>query len=242
MNRALSLCGLPNINTAPGEIALDSHIHTMFSHCSISMPERILRSAVKRGLGAIAIMDHNSIRGATDTLLCADYLKSIGELPSDFVVIPGVEINSSIGHVGALFVDEIFPMGLCPEKLVDLIHDAGGLAVACHPYHSTGIGDAIFDAPFDVVEVECGSVFGKDLVRQNRMLISDPRLSNVTKIGSSDAHYVSAIGCCYTVFKNVGEPTLGSARYALENGNTRAEVSDACTRMRKLLGLIPKLK
>lgn len=241
VNHAVSLVGSPKIELGPGEIAMDSHVHTLFSHCSISQPETLIRRAVKLGLGAICIMDHNDIRGALDAMQCADDLKRRGIIPESFILIPGTEINSTVGHIGALFVTEKLPMSLTPRETVRAIHDAGGLAVAVHPYHSTGICDAVFEAPFDAVEVECASVFGADLVSKNAALATDPRLANVTKIGSSDAHYVRAIGTCYTVLK-VDEPTPDGVRQAILTGRATPKSSAPCRRLRKLLGGIPKLK
>ena len=240
-NRALSLAGRPSVGICPGEIAFDPHIHTLFSHCSISQPERIILDAVRLGLGAVGIMDHNSIRGALDCVRCGQYLKSAGRIPQDFLVIPGVEVNSTIGHVGALFVECDLPMGLEPVEIVKAIHNAGGLAVAVHPYHSTGIGDAVFDAPFDAIEIECGSVFGSRLVKRNRELASDPRLSRAAKLGSSDAHYVRAMASCYTIARIKGTPTLAALKRAIASGNCQPMTSRPYDRLARLLGLIRKL-
>lgn len=241
LNRALACSGRPRIVTGPGELAFDPHIHTLFSHCSISQPIRLIREAVRLGLGAIAVMDHNDIRGALDATMCAQYLKSRGEIPEDFLVVPGVEVNSTIGHVGALFVTENLPMPLAPTDLVKAIHDVGGIAVAVHPYHSTGIGDAIFDAPFDAVEIECGSVFGRGLIQRNRELLRDPRLAGVAKIGSSDAHYTRAMASCYTLVRGMSHPTLDSLKQAILTGDCEPRASKPYERVSRLLGSIHKL-
>ncbi len=245
----MSAAGRPTISIdRPGNdvrdeqyCAFDPHIHTLFSHCSISQPERLIREAVRLGLGAIGVMDHNDINGALDVMRCCEYLKSNGSIPDGFVVVPGVEVNSTVGHVGALFVEENLPMGLEPAAMVKAIHDAGGLAVAVHPYHSTGIGDAVFDAPFDAVEIECGSVFGRRLVKRNRELASDARLSNAAKLGSSDAHYIRAMASCYTVAKTDGPPTLDALRQAIMAGNCEPRTSRPYERLAALLGSIRKL-
>ena len=242
VNSTLSTMGSPRIVTGPGEIAIDPHIHTLFSHCSISQPETIIRRAVAIGLGAVAICDHNDIRGARDAMRCAEYLKSKGDIPEDFLVIPAVEMNTTLGHVGALFVDSDLTPRLAPEKLVELIHEAGGIAVAVHPYHSTGIRDAVFDAPYDAVEIECGSVFGRKLVSANRALASDPRLTSAAKLGSSDAHYIRAMGSCYTIASGVEEPSLASIRDAIVCGRCAPRSSAPYGRLVKMLGGIGKLK
>jgi predicted metal-dependent phosphoesterase TrpH len=240
VNCALRSAGTPGIHVGPGEIALDLHVHSLFSHCSISQPEDVILRCVKLGLGGVCVMDHNDIRGSHDATACVEDLKRRGLIPEDFLVIPGVEINSNCGHVGALFVDRAFPRDLSPEETVRLIHEAGGLAVAVHPYHSTGIKDAVFSAPFDAVEVECGAVFGAGLVKQNCDLADDPRLAGMAKFGTSDAHYINGIGTCYTVLK-LREPTLEAAREAVENGRCSAHSSKPCIKMRKLLGGFSKL-
>ena len=242
VNRALAASGRPRISTGPGEIALDPHIHTLFSHCSISQPHRLIREAVRLGLGAVAVMDHNDVRGALDAMRCAESLKAQGEIPEDFLVIPGVEVNSTVGHVGALFVTENLPMRLSPAELVEKIHEAGGLAIAVHPYHSTGIGDAIFDVPFDAVEIECGSVFGRHLIQRNRELLSDARMAGAAKMGSSDGHYVRAIGSCYTVVGKIEKPTLEAVKQSILAGNCEPKTSVPYERTVKLLGSIRKLK
>jgi len=241
VNRAIMLAGSPKITVGPGEVAIDPHIHTLFSHCSISQPRKVLLHAASIGLGGVAIMDHNEVEGAGDVIRCADDLKARGLLPEDFLVIPATEINSNAGHVGALFIEENLPINLSPEEIVGRIHDLGGLAIAVHPYHSTGIGDAVFDAPFDAVEVECGSVFDAELVEQNRALAGEARLSGITKLGSSDAHYLAAIGSCYTVFKTE-DRTLDGIRNAIAGGRSEAISSVPCKRLRGFLGKIPKLK
>ena len=240
VNNSLRIAGVPRIRVEPGETAIDPHIHTLFSHCSISQPERILINAARLGLGGVAIMDHHDVKGALDTMRCADYLKIRGLIPEHFLVIPGVELNSTCGHIGALFVKENLPEQLTPEETVRVIHEAGGIAVAPHPYHSTGIGEAIFDAEFDAVEVECGSVFGSWLVKRNQDLAADPRLTSVTKLGSSDAHYCNAVAYCYTVLK-VREPSLEAVKQAIIEGRCVPRCSEPYMRTRRLLGRIPKL-
>ncbi|OFX15599.1 MAG: hypothetical protein A2Z18_03445 [Armatimonadetes bacterium RBG_16_58_9] len=217
------------------------HVHTLFSHCSISRPIDIIRRAAAIGLDGVGIMDHNETRGSDDATACAEHLKSAGEIPDHFIVIPGTEVGSRDGHICALFVSEKLPTGLNTEETVRVIHEAGGLALAPHPFHSTGINEAVYSAPFDAVEVECGSVFGRELVRLNQRLASDSRLSAAAKLGASDAHYIRALGSCYTIV-DAREPTLGAVREAIEYRRCEAHSSAPCNRLRRLLGGVPKLK
>lgn len=242
VNSTLKLAGSTNIRTRPGEIAFDPHVHTLYSHCSISTPAKLIKKAVRVGLGAIAVMDHDTIEGALDTMRCAEYLKSRGEIPEDFLVVPGVEVNTTHGHVGALFVQQDLAAGSTPAELIDEIHELGGLAVVVHPYHSTGIGDVLFELDLDAVEVECGSVFSSDIALSNRGLLADENLSNVAKLGSSDAHYVAAVGSCYTIVRGIGEPTLESLKQAMIAGNCEPVSSLPYRNVANFLGKIGKLR
>lgn len=242
VNRGLGVFGRVSIELAPGEIAIDPHIHSMYSHCSISQPERIILRAVSLGLTGVAIVDHNVVRGGNQAVRCAEHLKESGVIPASFVVIPGTEVNTRLGHIIGLFVAAHVNASLSPEDTVKAIHDAGGLAVAVHPYHSTGIGDAVFDAPFDLIETTCGSVFGRNQVAKNQALAHNERLSGVPKVGGSDAHYVRAIGTCCTVLTGVDTPTLQSIKLAMEHGRCEPRCSAPYERMQRLLGSIPKLK
>lgn len=241
VNRAISAAGVVRAQARQGDIALDLHIHTLFSHCSISQPEKIIRQAVKLGLNGVAIMDHDDVRGADDALLCALDLKERGIIPEDFLLIPGVEIYSSAGHIGALFARQQFPSFLSPADTVKAIHDAGGLAVAAHPCHRAGIGREVFNAPFDAVDVESGAILAPGVAELNRGLCADPRLAQIAKIGSSDAHYVHAIGLCYTILHSA-RPTLDDARQAIIDGRTSPATSKACARLRRFLGVIPRFR
>lgn len=241
VNSLLRLCGEPKIEVPAGHFAIDFHVHTIYSHCSISRPEDILLRASAQGLAGIAVMDHHHVEGALETVRSADELKRRGLLSESFLVVPGVELNSTVGHIGALFVTEDLPEQLAPAETVRAIHEAGGLAVAVHPYHSTGMGDAVFDAPFDAVEIECGSVFDPKLAKLNRALARDPRLAHAAKIGGSDAHYLRAIGSCYTVI-DTGSISIESVRHALAIGKCAAKTTEFTCRLQRILGLVPKLR
>lgn len=63
----------------------DLHVHTTFSDGSLS-PRQIVLEAVKRGLGALALCDHDTTAGA-------EYARGLG-LRTNLAVIPAVEISA----------------------------------------------------------------------------------------------------------------------------------------------------
>jgi hypothetical protein len=240
VNAVLQTLGPPSVDVGSGEIAIDPHVHTFFSRCSISRPDRIILRAAALGLGGVGILDHSNPGGIGAAEKCADELKAGGLIPQDFVIIPGVEISTAAGHMGALFVRESIPGELSPAQTSRIIREAGGLAVAVHPFHSTGIGEALFDTPIDAVEIHCGSVFSPEQAARTAALVDDPRLASVAKLGASDAHYVNGIGSCYTVLSGA-ERTPEAVRSALVEGRASARQSDHYIRLQRILGRIPKL-
>ena len=235
---AIRCAGLPRIEVPPGCIAMDTHIHSAFSSCSTSPVERIILRAAEMGLKAISIMDHNDIQSARAAVACADDLKRRKLIPEEFLIIPGMEISFGGGHIGALFVYEPIPRKLGVGETVKRIHDAGGLAVAVHPCLRSGVRDALFDAPFDALEAESGSVLTLTTAERGYKVFSDERLKHMARLGSSDAHYVAAVGMCYTTVE-VSDISLDSIHTALTNGHTSAHVTPTCLRFRKLLSRIP---
>lgn len=165
----------------------DLHIHSTASPDAKLDPIDILRIMKSKGFGAIAILDHNSVRGS---LAASKQTKEIG-----IILVRGMEISSKAGHIGALRVEEEVPRDLSPDETVDRIHSMGGLAVALHPYRiSTGVGEAVVRrCKFDAVEVVNG--FTSD--RRNRKA---QRLADSLKLpytGGSDAHFEKEIGMAF---------------------------------------------
>jgi hypothetical protein len=150
-------------------------------------PEEMVLYAKKRGLGGVAVTDHDRIDGA---------LKTAKE--TDFLIIPGVEISSSNGHILALNVEELIPKRLSADETVDKIHEAGGIAVACHPvtFFKESLGKNT-GSKFDAVEVINASAFPFNYsVKNSRKMAS--RLG-IAQVAGSDAHYGPEIGCAYTL-------------------------------------------
>jgi predicted metal-dependent phosphoesterase TrpH len=105
----------------------DIHIHTIYSYDATTTVRGVLRQASNVGFDVIAITDHDDIRGAFDAR----------ELASQYnlEVIPGVEINTSDGHLLALFIEKIPPRDLSLAETLKIIGDMGGIAIAPHPFN-----------------------------------------------------------------------------------------------------------
>ena len=169
---------------------LDPHIHSTYSTDSTASPRDIVKKARSIGLDAIAVADHNTIKGSMVTIEEAKEFK-------DFVVVPGMEISSSKGHIVALGINEDVKQGLSPEDTVENIRALGGIAVAAHPFVSyrEGLCDHVKDLDIDAIEtLNSRYVFGYSNWRARNLALK----RNIPEIGSSDAHFLEAIGSCVT--------------------------------------------
>ena len=106
-------------------IDVDLHMHTDHSYDCATPVEVLLAEARARGLGAIAVTDHNEISGALDAHAKAQAL----------TVIVGEEIKTAEqGEVIGLFIEEKIPRGLTLAETIAEIHRQGGLVYVPHPF------------------------------------------------------------------------------------------------------------
>ncbi len=106
-------------------IDVDLHMHTDHSSDCATPVEVLLSQAKARGLGAIAVTDHNEISGALDARAKANGIK----------VIVGEEVKTAEqGEVIGLFIEEKIPRGLTLQETIAEIRRQGGLVYVPHPF------------------------------------------------------------------------------------------------------------
>lgn len=104
---------------------VDLHMHTDHSYDCATPVEVLLAEARSRGLGAIAVTDHNEVSGALDARAKA----------SGLTVIVGEEVKTAEqGEVIGLFIEEKIPRGLTLEETIAEIKRQGGLVYVPHPF------------------------------------------------------------------------------------------------------------
>ena len=108
-------------------IDVDLHMHTDHSHDCATPVEALLEAARDRGLGAIAVTEHNEISGAVAAAaICEQY---------GVKVILGEEVKTaSQGEVIGLFITEKIERGMTLEETVAEIKRQGGLVYVPHPF------------------------------------------------------------------------------------------------------------
>ena len=108
-------------------IDVDLHMHTDHSNDCVTPVDVLLATARERGLGAIAVTDHNEISGAHEAReKAAEY---------GVKVIVGEEVKTADqGEVIGLFIDEKIPRGMSLEETIAEIRRQGGLVYVPHPF------------------------------------------------------------------------------------------------------------
>jgi predicted metal-dependent phosphoesterase TrpH/glycosyltransferase involved in cell wall biosynthesis len=106
-------------------IDVDLHMHTDHSYDCATPVEVLLAEARARGLGAIAITDHNEVSGAL----------AARELADGINVIVAEEVKTADqGEVIGLFIEEKIPRGLTLQETIAEIKRQGGLVYVPHPF------------------------------------------------------------------------------------------------------------
>jgi len=122
----------------------------------------------------------------------------------------------------ALFVEEAVPSLAPLERVVEAVHEQGGLCVVPHPLswltRSIGARTLARSAGlFDGIEVACCSPAARVSVRRAAAL---NRSLGLAEVGGSDAHFLQAIGSAYTEFEG---HTGADLKEAIIARTTRAE-------------------
>ena len=166
----------------------DLHVHSCHSEDGHSTPQQIIERAKELGFGCIAITDHNSFASFEDVKDC-----------TDIIFVPGEEVGSADGHIIALGIDREIPKHLSIPETIDLIHEAGGIAIAAHPYRWwTGLGEKNtlkYAEKFDGIE----GLNARSTKKHNTLSLKLATENGKCITAGSDAHKPGPIGDGYTV-------------------------------------------
>jgi len=170
-------------------LKIDLHIHTHYSEDATTTLKEVVYYAKKSGLDGVAVTDHETLRGA---LRLAK--------KSQLTIIPGLEIETSRGHILALNMTTVIPKKLDLIETVEKIHEAGGVAVVAHPavVLKTGLRLMItLDSKVDAVEVINSASFPFFLSTYLSCRLA--KRLNLPQTAGSDAHHGAEIGSAYTL-------------------------------------------
>lgn len=187
----------------------DLHIHSCHSHdCNLHVDD-ILKKARDIGLDGIAITDHNTVEGS---LQARERTK---ELNMPLIVLPGMEISTTKGHLLVLGINENIPHDLSPEKTIEIVKEKGGVAIPSHPFKMQGMGrvDGLDVDGIETFNSSC--IFGEN-AKAKKMALSLGKC----EVGGSDSHLLDTIG--FGVTEIDSEPDEFSVIEAIRQGKTRS--------------------
>jgi predicted metal-dependent phosphoesterase TrpH len=171
-------------------IEVDLHMHTDHSGDCATPVDLLINTARDRGLGAIAITDHNEVSGALEARKLADEL-------GDIKVIVAEEVKTAEqGEVIGLFLEEKIPKGLTMAETIAEIRRQGGLVYVPHPFdrfHSVPDYEHLLDI---VEEIDLLEVFNPRvaLTSFNEEAVRFARKYRIVPAAGSDSHVAQGLG------------------------------------------------
>ena len=168
-------------------IDVDLHMHTDHSPDCATPVDVLLDTAKERGLGAIAVTDHNVISGAHEARDRAEGIK----------VIVAEEVKTrDQGEVIGLFIEEHIPRGMTLEEAIAEIHRQGGLVYVPHPFdrmHAVPDYEHLLSVVEDVDAIE---VFNARVAVRtfNEEAVKFARKYRIPAGAGSDSHVPQGLG------------------------------------------------
>lgn len=171
-------------------IEVDLHMHTDHSGDCATPVDVLVQTARDRGLGAIAVTDHNEVSGALEARKLAEGL-------GDIKVIVAEEVKTAEqGEVIGLFLEEKIPKGLTMAETIAEIRAQGGLVYVPHPFdrfHSVPDYEHLLEI---VEEIDLLEVFNPRvaLTSFNEEAVRFARKYRIVPAAGSDSHVAQGLG------------------------------------------------
>lgn len=197
---------------------VEMHAHTRHSRDCLLDYDAIIAACLRRGIGALAVTDHNEIAGAFEM-----------QRRAPFPIIVGEEVFTQQGEVIGLFLRDLIPRGLSIQETITRIKAQDGLVYVPHPfdsYRKGAIGRETLDAiraGVDLLEV----LNARNIRRED----DDKALwyaqeHDLTMAGGSDAHSAGEFGHAYLEMEPFDGPQdfLAKARRGQVQGRHSSEL------------------
>ena len=184
------------------KLRLDLHVHTNRSPDGSTPPEDLPALAKQRGLDGYAITDHN--------ILSSDSTNEI-------LILPGMEISTSDGHVIGLGISEAIPRGLSADETIRRIRDSGGVSIVAHPYDlfRPAVKPHLLTERPNAIEVINSASFLHSYSWTRARKFAEK--ANYPMTGGSDSHIPDTLGRAYTETESESKD-LQSALASLREG------------------------
>ncbi len=209
------------LSSEPEEIPMpmaDLHVHSDHSRDGRSSVREILGTAIKRGLRAISITDHDTVNGSLEAM------EIVEEEHLPLEIVPGVEISTSEGHLLAYWIEKDVDPGMSLRETVEVVRGLGGITSLAHPFQfyrhgAVGIGCFRF--------VDCVEIFNaKGLGVFNRLSDIMRRKFGKGVSAGSDAHKAEFVGYGVVVYESNLKEEMLSAKCEVR-GRTYVPIIDS---------------
>lgn len=167
------------------KITAELHCHTVYSFDSSNCIPQLLEAARRKGIGRLAVTDHNTIRGA----LIAK------ELNPQLVVV-GEEIMTTGGEILAYYLIEEIPPGLKPMWVIERLKAQDAFIALPHPMDRMRHGWRMQDMLELLPHVDALETFNARCLRGsfNARARSLAQERGIPQIAGSDAHSLVELG------------------------------------------------
>ncbi len=178
---------------------VDLHVHTnASSRCSNLSPLQLVERARDLGLDAVAVTEHSTFKGAQENY---DFARE-----HDFRIFRGMEVYTEMGDMLVFGWSGNIRYYLYPfNDLKRQVDEAGGILIPAHPCRGTEVRHPLRQSlPDDLLK----SIFaiethnGACKSKSNEQALALKEKYGLFGTGGSDAHHVTHLGRCVTVFED----------------------------------------
>ncbi|MCC6019735.1 MAG: PHP domain-containing protein [Candidatus Verstraetearchaeota archaeon] len=170
------------------EVAADFHIHVMYSRDALLKPKNLVKIASRKKIKVLAVTDHNTMRGAFETI------REAKKNSSEIIIIPGIEISTNKGHIIGIFTQENISTKNYMD-VIDQIKRQDGLVIIPHPLRKTQKFRKNEIIKADLLE----AVNGRSTYRENELALGLGKQMNKPLVSGSDSHFSFELGRILTL-------------------------------------------
>jgi predicted metal-dependent phosphoesterase TrpH len=162
----------------------------------------------RKGIDGVAITDHDVLSN----------IKFFNE-KNNIIILNGIEISTSEGHLIALGINQSIKKGLSAEETIEKIHELSGIAIIPHPndFLAKSINPFKLSIKPDAIEVINSSFSFFSL--EKRIAERIAKKLCLPMVGGSDSHIPETIGDAYTTL-TIDSHSIDDILEAIRKGKT----------------------